>query len=153
MSKWSPQPDPGGADEAAAGGLGDATGSNLNSVLVVGRSQVTRVVVCKIVEKAGLRPVSEAPETAARPLAELQPAVVVLDGGSDNGECNSLLDPIAAQRRVSPWKTPRVVLLSNRNGSPEIVAPGGVVDAVVAKPITPESLQPVIGRLLADLRG
>ena len=45
MSTWSSEPDPGRADDAAAGGLGDATGGNLNAVLVVGRSQVTRVVI------------------------------------------------------------------------------------------------------------
>jgi CheY-like chemotaxis protein len=153
MSKWSPEPDPRGADHAAPGALEDATGGSLNSVLVVGRSRVTRVVVCKIVEKAGLRPMSESPESAERMLAGRHPAVVILDGGSDNRDCNQLLDPIAARRRLSPQKIPRVVLLSTRNGTPESLSLGPTVDAVVAKPITPEFLQPVIDRLIAGLRG
>jgi len=151
MSKWSPEPNPGKADNAAAGRPRDATDSNLNSVLVVGRSQITRVVVCKIIEQSGLRPASEAPDTAERTLAALRPAVIILDGGADNSDCNQLLEPIAAMRRLS--KTPRVVFLSNRNGTPESLSLGPTVDAVVAKPITPETLQPVIERLLAGLRG
>lgn len=153
MSKWNPEPDPGRAHGRATGGHRDAAGDNLNSVLVVGRSQVTRVVICRIVERSGLRPVAEPPDSAERTLAGLRPAAVVLDGGADNRDCNHLLDAIEAQRRLSPHKTPRVVLLSNRNGTPESLALGATVDAVVAKPITPEGLQPVIDRLFATLRG
>jgi hypothetical protein len=46
-----------------------------------------------------------------------------------------------------------VILLSNRVGTPESLDLPGVVDVVVAKPITPECLQPVIDRLAALGRG
>ena len=43
----------------ASGGLAP----DLSRVLVVGKSQITRIVVSKIVERSGLRPVSESPVT------------------------------------------------------------------------------------------
>jgi len=39
--------------------------ADFSRVLVVGRSPVNRIVVSKIVECSGLKPIAEAPETAA----------------------------------------------------------------------------------------
>ena len=47
---------------------------------------------------------------------------------------------------------PCVILLSTRTGTPDTLSLGPVIDAVVAKPITPESLQPVVDRLLETAR-
>jgi hypothetical protein len=41
-----------------------------------------------------------------------------------------------------------VILLSNRPGTPESLSLSSAVDIVVAKPITPERLQPVVEKLL-----
>jgi hypothetical protein len=41
-----------------------------------------------------------------------------------------------------------VILLSTRNGTPESLGLSRLVDAVVAKPITPEGLQGVVDRLV-----
>jgi len=153
MPKWSLEPDPGNAEHSAAGRSRDMEGDNLAAVLVVGKSQITRVVVSKIVERSGLHPVSESPDNAERTLATVRPGTVILDGGADNCDCNHLFDAISAQRRVSERSTPRVILLSNRLGTPQSLTLGPTVDAVVAKPITPESLQPVVDRLLASVRG
>ena len=152
MPKWSLEPDPGKADHSAAGRSADATEDNLSAVLVVGKSQITRVVVSKIVERSGLRPISESPDNAERMLSALRPGTVILDGGADNCDCNHLFAAISARRRVSERKVPRVILLSNRIGTPQGLALAHAVDAVVAKPITPESLQPVVDRLLASAR-
>jgi CheY-like chemotaxis protein len=152
MPKWSLEPYPGTADRPAAGRSRDAAADDLAAVLVVGKSQITRVVVCKIVERSGLHPVSEPPENAERTLAALKPGTVILDGGADNCDCNHLFDAISAQRRLSERNTPMVILLSNRLGTPQGLTLGPTVDAVVAKPITPESLQPVVDRLLAGVR-
>jgi CheY-like chemotaxis protein len=154
MPKWSLEPDdPGKADHSAAGRSRDIADHNPAAVLVVGKSQITRVVVSKIVERSGLHPVSESPENAQRTLAAVRPGTVILDGGADNCDCNHLFDAISAQRRVSERNMPRVILLSNRLGTPQGLTLGPTVDAVVAKPITPESLQPVVDRLLAAGRG
>lgn len=152
MSKWSHEPRSGSAVSAALGYDDAEDGDGLATVLVVGKSQITRVVVCKIVERSGLKPVSESPDAAQRLLSALKPATVILDGGVDNSDCNHLLAGISAQRRVSDRRLPRVILLSTRLGTPESLSLGPNVDAVVAKPITPEALQPVVERLLKALR-
>ncbi|CDX14086.1 Two-component system, regulatory protein [Mesorhizobium sp. ORS 3324] len=122
--------------------------ADFSKVLVVGKSSINRVVVSKIVEKSGLKPISESPETAEKALAGLVPGAVILDGGPDNKDCDRLLSGIDALRRASGTALPSVILLSTRNGTPDSLGLSNLVDAVVAKPITPERLQPVIDRLV-----
>ncbi len=121
-------------------------------MLVVGRSPVNRVVVSKIVERSGLKPISEAPETAEKALQVFLPGTIVLDGGADNKDCDALIAGIAAVRRLGGGRTPSVILLSNRNGTPQSLGLSSIVDAAVAKPITPERLQPVIETLIGHCR-
>ncbi len=138
MPKWSLDPDSGKAVFAAAETPGGVATENISTVLVIGNSQITRVVVSKIVERSGLRPVSE--------------STVILDGGADNCDCNHLLADIATQRSLSQLNLPRVILLSTRTGTPGSLSLSATIDAVVAKPITPESLQPVVDRLIEAVR-
>jgi CheY-like chemotaxis protein len=119
-----------------------------SQVLVVGKSPINRVVISKIVERSGLKPISESPDMAAKTLRLLVLAVIVLDGGADNRDCDALMPGIEMLRRASGKSLPAVVLLSTKNGTPESLGLSNVVDAVVAKPITPERLQPVIDRLV-----
>lgn len=119
-----------------------------SQVLVVGKSPINRVVISKIVERSGLKPISESPDTAVRILRSLIPGAVVLDGGADNKDCDNLMSSIDALRRISGKSLPPVILLSTKNGTPESLGLSSVIDVVVAKPITPERLQPVIDRLL-----
>ncbi|MDF3154004.1 MULTISPECIES: response regulator [Mesorhizobium] len=119
-----------------------------SQVLVVGRSPINRVVISKIVERSGLKPISESPDTAARILRSLIPGAVVLDGGADNKDCDNLMSSIDALRRASGKSLPPVILLSTKNGTTESLGLPGVIDVVIAKPITPERLQPVIDRLI-----
>jgi CheY-like chemotaxis protein len=121
--------------------------ADFSKVLVVGKSSINRVVVSKIVEKSGLKPISEPPEAAEKTLARQLPGAVILDGGPDDKDCDRLMSAIDALRRVSGKPLPAVILLSTRNGTPESLGLSSVVDAVVAKPITPERLQPVVDRL------
>ena len=121
--------------------------TDFSKVLVVGKSSINRVVVSKIVEKSGLKPISEPPEAAEKTLAGHLPGAVILDGGPDNKDCDGLMSAIDALRRVSGKPLPAVILLSTRNGTQESLGLSSVVDAVVAKPITPERLQPVVDRL------
>ncbi|PDQ19345.1 response regulator [Mesorhizobium sanjuanii] len=127
--------------------------TDFTRVLVVGKSPVNRVVVSKIVERSGLKPISESPETAAAALLSLIPGAVVLDGGADNKDCDALLSGIDALRRTSGKLLPSVILLSTKNGTPASLGLSSVVDVVVVKPITPERLQPVIDNLIALARG
>ncbi|MER8830305.1 response regulator [Mesorhizobium sp. M0938] len=122
--------------------------ADFSRVLVVGKSPVNRVVVSKIVERSGLKPISESPEAAATTLRSLIPGAVVLDGGADNKDCDALMPGIDALRRTSGTSRPPVILLSTKNGTPESLGLSSVVDAVVVKPITTERLQPVIDHLI-----
>lgn len=133
------------ADRDAAHGLAP----DLSRVLVAGNSQINRIVVSKIVERSGLRPVSENPVSAVRVLPLVFPALVILDGGPDNKDCDSVMAGVVALRRASGKNLPAVILLSNRAADP---ASFGMVDAVVTKPFTTEQLQPVVDRLLQKAR-
>lgn len=132
----------------AHGRAGAELPMDFSKVLVVGKSSINRVVISKIVEKSGLKPISESPETAAKALSAFAPAAIVLDGGADNKDCDKLLAAIESLRRSSGKTLPSVILLSTASGTPESVGLPNVVDAVVAKPITPERLQPVIDRVV-----
>ncbi|MET3523571.1 response regulator [Mesorhizobium abyssinicae] len=138
---------------AAARGTDAGLATDFSQVLVIGRSPINRVVVAKIVEKSGLKPISESPETAAKALRGLIPGAVVLDGGADNKDCDALISGIDALRRISGKALPSVILLSTKTGTPESLGLSSVIDAVVAKPITPERLQPVIDRLIGLVHG
>jgi CheY-like chemotaxis protein len=127
--------------------------TDLAQVLVVGKSRINRVVVSKIVERSGLKPISESPDMAVRILRSLIPGAVVLDGGIDNKDCDGLISSIAALRRAAGKSRPSVILLSTKNGTPESLSLSSVIDVVVAKPITTERLQPVIDRLVGLSRG
>ena len=116
--------------------------------MVVGRSRITQVVVAKIIEGLGLRPIVETPETAAKTLRSVLPGIIVLDGGSENCDCETLMPAIETLRRATGGLRPALVLLSTRPGNPEPLALSCLFDAVVAKPITPEQLQPVLNQLL-----
>jgi len=127
--------------------------TDFSHVLVVGKSPINRVVVSKIVEKSGLKPISESLEMATKTLRTLIPGAVVLDGGPDNKDCDALMSAIDALRRASGRSLPSVILLSTKTGTPESLGLSSVVDVVVTKPITTERLQPVIDRLIGLGRG
>lgn len=122
--------------------------ADFQKVLVVARSHINRVVVSKIVERSGLRPVAEAPEVALTMLRQLTPGTIILDGGADNADCDALIPAILALRLASGTNVPSVILLSSRPGTAESLSLSSAVDVVVAKPITPERLQPVVEKLL-----
>lgn len=147
MSSTRSEPGFGGetmpADRQAPHGLAP----DLSRVLVVGNSQINRIVVAKIVERCGLKPVCEPPASALRVLPLTFPAMVILDGGPENGDCDGLMAGIAALRRVSGGKLPAVILLSNRTGPALSAALLQTTDEVVPKPFTTEQLLPVVQKL------
>lgn len=122
--------------------------ADLSRVLVVGRSPINRVVVAKIVERSGLKTISEEPDSAMLTLHKIAPGTIILDGGSDNRDCDALMPSIISLRLASGTNLPSVILLSNREGTTESLSLSSAVDIVVAKPITPERLQPVVEKLV-----
>lgn len=123
---------------------------DFSQVLVIGKSQVNRVVISKIIEKSGLKPVSETPEAALKALQSMCPGVVVLDGGTGNDDCDCLMERLIALRAVGRNNAPSIILLSVKNIGVDKLATQA--DAVVPKPITTELLQPVIDRMLKRAR-
>ena len=118
------------------------------TVIVVSTSQVNLIVLSRIVERARLKAVNCEPERAGAHIARIDPLIVILDGGSDMRECDAALGPIAVQKRMSDGARPHVVLLTVRNMQPDDVDMGGLIDSLVAKPVTPERLQPLIETVL-----
>ena len=94
------------------------------------------------------------PTSEPRPEGELPELkhVLIIDGGADNHECDDLLSAIATARRATGRSFPSVILLSTRNARPEDLSLAHIVDAVVAKPITLDRLQPVVDRIAARAR-
>jgi CheY-like chemotaxis protein len=130
------------------GGVTSLT-ADFSRVLVVGTSPVNCVVVSKIVERCGLKPLSGSPEAAAKAVLALAPGVVVLDGA--DGDAHELIDALQAMRRATADTAPRIILLSSRNGSPASLGSPEIADAVVPKPIMPERLQPLIENFAAQV--
>jgi CheY-like chemotaxis protein len=122
--------------------------ADISLALVAGRSPVNRVVISRIAERLALKVLSEDPEAALRVLRRRHPGLVILDGGADNRDCDGLLPVLAEQRLLFPDGLPLVVLLSNQHAPRESVHCANVVDAVVAKPVMPETLQPALHSLL-----
>lgn len=120
--------------------------------LVVASSQINRIVVSRIAERAGLKVVAEGPERAVEILSARLPGTVILDGGSDDRDCEALMERLAAHRQTAGDHTPFVILLSNQHPPAGQPAKGGTIDVVVAKPITPDRLQPLIQSLIDRVR-
>ena len=120
-------------------------------VLVVGSSRIGNVVVSRIAELAGLKPLVATPESAGVILSSRKPGTVILDGGADDLECDEVLKELAAIRSKGKSSLPIVILLSNSSNKPS--APqSDFIDAVVLKPVNPDRLQPLILNLLAEAR-
>lgn len=125
---------------------------DLSRVLVVGNSQINRIVVARIVERAGLEPVCEPPASATRLIPLIFPALVILDGGPDHRDCESVAAGIAALRRISGGRLPAAILLANRNPAPLSPLLCRITDVVVTKPFTTRQLQPEVEMLARESR-
>jgi CheY-like chemotaxis protein len=123
---------------------------NFSQVLVVGRSPINRIVIAKIAERSGLKPIAETLERATATLSSLKPGMVVVDASAPSKDCDQVLVALRDRRRASGKNLPRVILLSVANGDANSRAANQFVDAIIAMPITTETLQPVIDRLLAE---
>ncbi|OJU00812.1 MAG: hypothetical protein BGN87_22520 [Rhizobiales bacterium 65-79] len=136
-------------------GLLDQSGvqaaANLSLVLIVCSSPINRIVVSRIVEQAGLKPVCETPQRAVAALFSQQPGLVILDCGPSHEEHHAMAPAIVDHRRASGSALPLLIVLSTRNLSPDSPF-ANITDAVVAKPITPDALQPKIEQLVEDAR-
>ena len=113
-------------------------------IVLVGRSQVTMVVLSKIAERVGLRAAAHTTRTAQQAILDGGALIAILDGGPDHRDCDEVLDAIRARKRLDGRGLPFVILLTTGTKDPSLPHHAGAVDTVVAKPITPERLQPLL---------
>jgi CheY-like chemotaxis protein len=118
-------------------------------ILIVGRSRINTIVVSKIVERCGMRHVCASPEESEAVLMKTSPVLAILDGGSDNRDCETLMRHLRQLRAQASRIFPAVILLSTSTLHEVDPDYCDTVDAIVAKPILPEVLQPVVSRLAA----
>ena len=152
MSNWKLEPDSGSLGLPSGVDAAIGASANLAAVLVIGKSNITRVVVSKIVERSGLHPVAELPQDGQSAMSRVCPAPLSSTAAPTIATAITFTPHLSDQRRASGRNVPRVILLSTSTATPETLSLGPVIDAVVAKPITPESLQPVVDRLLETAR-
>lgn len=129
-----------------------ASGANFDLALVVSASAINRIVVSRIAEQTGLKVLGETPETATAALLSRSPGTVILDGGADDRDCDVVLESLTAQRRMMNNRKPIVILLSNTQQMPGHLPADHAIDVVVAKPVTPDRLQPLIRSLVERVR-
>lgn len=139
-------------DNRDGAGVNAGSAIDFGLALVVGSSPISRIVVSRISERAGLRTVSAAPDEAKAAFGEALPVLVILDCVAENRECARLLDHLARLRRfVDGGHAPMVIFLSDRAAT---ARPGrhAVIDEVVAKPVMPDRLQPMIQEMVDRLQ-
>ncbi|WP_159593494.1 response regulator [Chelativorans xinjiangense] len=145
------------AGRSSAGGLGrspsnDDHGPDTNRVLIVSDSPINRIVIARTLERIYLKPQAVASSAALKALNDSRPVMVIIDGPAQGIAFGPLLSELAKQRGASERNLPRTVLIdgpAQRSDTP----PAGLIDAVAIKPITPDVLQPVVERLVRDIRG
>lgn len=126
--------------------------ANFELALVVGASQINRIVVSRIAQRAGLKVIDETPERACAALLANLPGTVIIEMGPDERDFAELMECLAAQRLAAGRPAPFVIVVSSTTAQKGAVKKGGVIDAIVAKPITPESLQPLIQSMMDRVR-
>lgn len=122
------------------------------SVVAVGNVPVNLVVVTRVAERARLKAVALSPGDALRCLTLLKPIILVVDGGADNQECDTLIDTIDHCRQSNGQGHPRLLFLSTAPKTEKQSLLHPVIDAVVAKPIVPERLEALLTSLAQQSR-
>lgn len=147
-----PVQDPVSGNDSGDGPLLNAD-VDLGLVLVVASAAVERVVISRIVERTGYRTLSRALAEATPPPGHGLPALVILDGTAGD-ESDRLVERFTRLRRPTGGaQAPLVILLGNAGPPERQVRASGIVDMVVARPITPDRLQPIIRDMMERLRG
>ncbi|WP_367715937.1 response regulator [Nitratireductor sp. GISD-1A_MAKvit] len=121
--------------------------------LVIAGSPVSRIVLSRIARQACLKvhavDPSEASQLLSTDAGETSPGLVIIDIDAQMLVSNDVFQHIETLRRASPRHLPRVLtIVPHRH---EKRTDDGPVDAQVVRPVTPETLQPVIQRLLTGV--
>jgi CheY-like chemotaxis protein len=126
--------------------------ANLSLALIVCSSPINRIVVSRIAEQAGLKVACEIPQRATEALFSQRPGLVLLDCGPNHEEIHPIASAIVDHRRASGSRLPMLIVLSTKSLSADSPF-ANIADAIIAKPITPDALQPKIKQLVEGARG
>jgi CheY-like chemotaxis protein len=130
----------------------EISNAGTNLVLVVSGSRVTAVVAKRIVERTGLKCACIKPAQLDEALSKSRPAAVILDDEPQAGA--RIADHRRAKSSVAGYSGagPTVILLATNGPVLQAGKDSAHIDAVIAKPITPDNLQPVLYNVLARIR-
>lgn len=123
-----------------------AANANSKSALIVSETQINRIVVSRIVESTGMKTLSMTP-LQALDLPHQQPfALVVIDGGPGIASAAEVVIRFSTGPHRADTERPGIIFLSTSTTLPDGIEPDSI-DAVVAKPLTPDRLEAEISRL------
>lgn len=120
-----------------------------NRALIVSISPISRIVIARTVEGVYLRPDAVPPDAAVRALRNSEPRMVIIEAAASDDSLKPLMSELALRRRER--QMPRVVLITDAITHRDMPPMEGLFDAVVPKPLTPDTLQPVLERLSRDV--
>lgn len=145
-----PNGGPSGFSGLGMNSRGHASGED-NRALVVAASPINRIVIAHTLEKIYLKPNAVAPQGALAALRASSPIVAIIDDSGAGDILEALLNEVAGRSKSSERGLPRVVLIGRPEDIPS-VSSRHTIDAVVTRPFTPDTLQPIVERVVAAIR-
>ncbi|MCR4268222.1 response regulator [Nitratireductor sp. ZSWI3] len=126
--------------------------ADLAQALIVAASPINRIVLSRIAERACLKTSAHEPAKAlgALTVPDKSPGLVIVDIDAGTSGREDLFAHLSERRSASPAKLPLVIAVVGALEAASL--PGLIFDATVVRPVTPETLQPVIERLIADAK-
>ncbi|WP_053086189.1 hypothetical protein [Nitratireductor soli] len=147
-------PASGGTIVVEYGSMPEECSADLSQVLVVAASPINRIVLSRIAQRACLKASAMEPGEATRaltaPARDKSPGMVIVDVDANTCTNGALIDWLSEQRSASPRRLPLVIAIISTFEAGSL--PAMLFDATVVRPVTPETLQPVIERLIAGAK-
>ncbi|MEO9340061.1 response regulator [Mesorhizobium sp. SB112] len=110
-------------------------------------SPINSVVVSRIVTLCGLKATKNLPDVAIGSMWPQCPGTIILDDAHKAKGFDEILTHLTSLRTASEGQQPMVILLSTETRLDENAPIAGIIDEVIAKPITTEGLLPILDRL------
>lgn len=142
---------PGGFSGLDLNDRAGATGPDDNRALVVAASPINRIVIAHTLEKIYLKPDAVTPHEALATLRVSQPILAIVDDSGAGDTLGALLKELTGRNMSSERGLPRIILIGDGAG-PDSAPPEHAVDAVISRPFSPDTLQPVVERVVAVIR-
>jgi CheY-like chemotaxis protein len=125
----------------------EAVTFDLQRVLIVSASPINAVVVSRIVTLCGLKATKNLPDVAIGSMWPQCPGMIILDDAHKAKGFGEIVAHLTSLRTASNGQQPIVILLSTETRLDENAPIAGIIDEVIAKPITTEGLLPILDRL------